>query len=109
MYKNIFAYISIGALVGILIGALTGNVVLGLIVGIALGVAGYVMQQRGGSLSVGKRASGGRGAYNVLLAKARGDEALVERLVTYEQKRNPNGTRNEWVMDALDRWERDRG
>ncbi len=49
-----------------------------------------------------------RGAYKVLLAKARGDSALVERLVTYEQKRNPRGTRTEWVADALDRWERDR-
>jgi uncharacterized membrane protein YeaQ/YmgE (transglycosylase-associated protein family) len=108
MYKNILAYILIGSLVGILIGSLTRNVPLGLIIGIALGMAGYVMQRRGGSLSRGGRASSRRGAYNVLLGKARGDEALVERLIAYEQKRNPRGTRTEWVSDALDRWERDR-
>lgn len=58
-----------------------------------------------------KSAVGGgsqRGAYNALLAKSGGDSALVERLVAYEQKRNPRGTRSEWVIDALDRWERDR-
>jgi hypothetical protein len=56
-----------------------------------------------------KSAIGGGGSqYDVLLAKAGGDVALVERLVTYEQKRNPTSTRSEWVADALDRWERDR-
>lgn len=109
MYKNILAYILIGALVGILIGTFVNNAVLGLIVGLALGVAGYFMQRGGVSLSRSGRAPGGRGTYNTLLAKARGDESLVERLITYEQKRNPTGTRKEWVADALDRWERDRG
>lgn len=109
MYKNILAYLLIGALVGVLIGSFTRNAVLGLIVGIALGLAAYVMQQRGGSLGGGRSRGGGRNAYSTLLAKARGDEALVERLITYEQSRNPNGTRTEWVADALDRWERDRG
>ncbi len=108
MYKNILAYISIGALVGILIGTFTNNIVLGLIIGIALGVAGYIMQGRAGSLSGGGRASSRRGAYNRLLVMAHGDEALVDRLIAYEEKRNPNGTRSEWVADALDRLERDR-
>ncbi len=110
MYKNILVYLLIGALVGILVGSMVGDVMLGVLIGLALGVAAYVMRQRGGSFSGGRggHASGGRGAYKTLLAKARGDKALVERLIAYEQKRNPSGTRNEWVTDALDRWERDR-
>lgn len=48
------------------------------------------------------------GAYRALMAKAGQDSSLVERLIAYEQKRNPHGTRNEWAADALDRWERDR-
>ena len=106
--KQILTSLVIGVLIGALVGGLAGNLGLGMVVGLGLAVAGYFMQNGAGSLGGGRVKSGGRGAYNALLAKARGDEALVERLVTYEQERNPRGTRTEWVADALDRWERDR-
>lgn len=45
--------------------------------------------------------------YYDLRRKARGDEALVERLIAYEQRRNPRASRQQWLQDAIDRWERD--
>lgn len=43
-----------------------------------------------------------------LIQKARGDGDLVERLLTYEQHRNPKGNRIQWLTDAHARWDRDR-
>ncbi|NJK63905.1 MAG: hypothetical protein HC921_15570 [Synechococcaceae cyanobacterium SM2_3_1] len=48
------------------------------------------------------------GLYQSFVEKARGDRALVDRLITYEQRLNPDGTRSQWLTDALDRWDRDR-
>lgn len=45
--------------------------------------------------------------YQELLIRARGDEALVERLVAYERKRNPDAGRGQLLEAALYRWERD--
>jgi hypothetical protein len=45
--------------------------------------------------------------YRSLLARARGDEALVERLVEYERQRSPQAEPRQWLEDALERWERD--
>lgn len=45
--------------------------------------------------------------YNDLLQKVGGDHEAVERLVAFEQERNPNGTRISWLKDAIDRWQRD--
>lgn len=42
-----------------------------------------------------------------LLRKARGDRALAERLVAFERRRAPGGTRREWVQDAVRRLDRD--
>jgi hypothetical protein len=41
------------------------------------------------------------------LQKVGGDHEAVERLVAFEQERNPNGTRISWLKDAIDRWQRD--
>jgi hypothetical protein len=49
-----------------------------------------------------------QGLYQSLVEKARGDRALVDRLITYEQNLNPDGTRSQWLTDAHDRWDRDR-
>ena len=46
--------------------------------------------------------------YQDLLRKARGDGELVERLVEYEQQRNPGSDRLKLLQDAIDRWEADR-
>lgn len=45
--------------------------------------------------------------YQDLLTKARGDKALVERLIDYERQRNPQAGRREWLRSAIYRWERD--
>ncbi len=45
--------------------------------------------------------------YEFLLRRARGDEALVERLVDYERQRSPGASTLELLRDAIARWERD--
>ncbi|NIS80863.1 MAG: hypothetical protein GTO14_11785 [Anaerolineales bacterium] len=45
--------------------------------------------------------------YNDLLQKVGGDHATVERLITFESKRVPDGNRTEWLRQAIWRWERD--
>lgn len=42
-----------------------------------------------------------------LTLRAGGDKAKVERLIGYEQKRQPNATRRALIVAALERWERD--
>ena len=107
--QNAFMYFVIGGVVGILLGGLLQNPVAGLAIGLGVAAVGYFMTQRNGTSTFTSGRGGGRGgAYQQLLAKARGDKALAERLMAYEQKRNPNGSRNEWAADALDRWNRDR-
>ena len=106
--RSAFMYFVIGGVVGILLGTILNNAIIGLGVGLGVAAIGYFLAQRGGS---GASFSGGRNrgnAYQQLLAKARGDKGLADRLIAYEQKRNPNGSRNEWAADALDRWNRDR-
>ncbi|MGB1249998.1 MAG: hypothetical protein ACPG8W_05150 [Candidatus Promineifilaceae bacterium] len=107
--RSAFMYFVIGGVIGILLGSILQNPVAGLAIGLGVAGAGYFLGQRnGGAPSFGGGRSAGRGAYQALLAKARGDKSLAERLITYEQKRNPGGSRNEWAADALDRWNRDR-
>ena len=106
--QSAFMYFIIGGVVGVLLGAVLNNAVIGLGIGLGVAAIGYFLAQRGGS---NPSFGGGRGrgnAYQQLLAKARGDKGLADRLIAYEQKRNPNGSRNEWAADALDRWNRDR-
>ena len=107
MNRNTIFTILVGAAVGLLLGNVIGNAVLGLILGLALGVGAIVMQGRTMGLG-GSRRVGGRSAYQELLAKAGGDQSLVDRLIAFEQKRNPSGTKQQWTEDALDRWLRDR-
>ena len=45
--------------------------------------------------------------YTKLLNKAGGDKALVSRLIENEHLRNPDADINEWLEDAIIRWERD--
>lgn len=105
MNRSILYYLAIGAVIGLLLSNFVGSPLVGVGVGLAIGLGAWVMRGRGGSVGT----VGGGGVYQELLSKARGDKALVERLVAFEQKRNPNGSRQDWVADALDRWERDRG
>ena len=43
----------------------------------------------------------------LLLLKAHGDRAVMERLVEYERTHNPGAMRAELVQAAVERWERD--
>ncbi|MFP4531990.1 MAG: hypothetical protein ACLFNS_04840 [Desulfobacterales bacterium] len=45
--------------------------------------------------------------YKKLLNMAGGDKALVSRLIENEHRRNPDADINEWLEDAIIRWERD--
>lgn len=45
--------------------------------------------------------------YANLLAKVAGDEAVLERLVAYEQRLRPGSTRAQWLKSAIQRWEKD--
>lgn len=45
--------------------------------------------------------------YHRLLAKARGDRELVERLLEYERQRDPSAAKSALLRNAIDRWERD--
>ena len=107
MNRNTLFTILVGAAVGLLLGNVIGNAVLGLVLGVALGVGATIMQGRAGSIAGGRRTTR-RGAYRELLAKAGNDQSLVDRLIAFEQKRNPNGTQQKWAEDALERWLRDR-
>ncbi len=45
--------------------------------------------------------------YKQLLQRARGDRALAERLLTYEQQRAPEANRLQLLQNAIYRWDRD--
>lgn len=105
MNRSFFYFLIIGAVVGLVLSNVVGSPLVGMGVGLGIALAAFVVTRRG---SGGAALSRG-GTYDELLSKARGDASLVERLIAFEEKRNPNGTRQDWVADALDRWERDRG
>lgn len=45
--------------------------------------------------------------YHNLMRKAQGNKAMVERLIQHERTRNPSAGQEEWMKDAVARWERD--
>ncbi len=49
----------------------------------------------------------GRELFEDLLAKARGDRELVERLIAFERRQDPGASVEELLQRAIDRWERD--
>jgi len=40
------------------------------------------------------------------LNRVRGDAALAERLIAYEQRLAPQGERRDWIINAMNRLER---
>jgi hypothetical protein len=46
-------------------------------------------------------------AYRALLVRAQGDHARAERLIAYEQTRDPHGTRLIWIQSAITSFEHD--
>ncbi|MEZ4642864.1 MAG: zinc ribbon domain-containing protein [Chloroflexota bacterium] len=75
---------------------------LALILAGGAGIFYYITQIRPSSPSQREEA-----LYQDLRRKARGDTSLVERLIAYEQRRNPRASRQQWLQDAIARWERD--
>ncbi|MBD2060003.1 zinc ribbon domain-containing protein [Oculatella sp. FACHB-28] len=72
---------------------------------IALAVgAVYAVTQSGASSSGGME----KQLQQQLLRRAKGDKKLVERLIQYEQQRNPNSNRLQLLQNAIYRWDRDR-
>lgn len=69
-----------------------------------LAVSGYFLYR---GLAPGGGPARGEQLYADLLRKARGDEALVERWITYEASRRPDGDELVWMENARERWERD--
>lgn len=55
----------------------------------------------------GRRTVKNKRLYKKLLSMAGGDKALVSRLIENEHRRNPDADINEWLEDAIIRWERD--
>ena len=106
MNRSIFYYLVIGAVVGLLLSGVIGDPLIGVGAGLVIGLVAFFLRNHMGGNGGGS--IGGGGAYQELLAKARGDKSLVNRLMAFEEKRNPNGNKHQWAADALDRWERDR-
>jgi hypothetical protein len=45
--------------------------------------------------------------YDDLLIKVGGDHSIVKRLIELERQKWPDGTRIDWLRNAIQRWERD--
>jgi hypothetical protein len=45
--------------------------------------------------------------YGELLRKVGGDPEVVERLIQFERKQTPDGSRFQWIQNAIRRWDRD--
>ena len=107
--KRLLYCLGIGLMLGLLLSSiLPAQRLLGLGIGIVIGAVGYFLPV---GLPGGKKIelpfNQESRLYEQLLNKARGDKALVNRLIAYEKKLSPNGSRAELVRAALDRWERD--
>jgi hypothetical protein len=99
--RRILYSIAIGLAIGLLLAPLMRQPWIGLLIGVVLTLilVFWPWRERGDS--------GESDAYDEMLAKARGDRALVERLVKYELDRDHAITRAQAVNRALDRWSRD--
>lgn len=99
-------YLIIGILLGALLMAILPNQLVGFLLG--LGLAGVLYFIPGVQKQLSDVGFGGKNpTYETLLKKARNDQPLVERLIAYEMKQNPDISREEGIERALDRWERD--
>ena len=45
--------------------------------------------------------------YDILLRKVGGDRVAADRLIDFERRQAPNGTRLSWIQNAIQRWEKD--
>lgn len=102
--RKLLYALGIGALIGLLLATVWGPDWPALLVGLGATLLAAFWPAR-----LRPRPGGAGGdPYQALLLKARGDKALVERLLRYEQQRRPDGTRDQWAESALERWNRER-
>jgi len=88
------------AIAGLFAYILPARVAIPAIILMAATVAGYRLITNSRSLKNKRR-------YKKLMNMAGGDKALVSRLIEKEHQRNPDGDIDEWLEDAIIRWERD--
>jgi hypothetical protein len=100
--KYLIAALAALTLAAYLVVALPWGIYLVPLIALAIGIAYYATQ----IYPTTRRGVEGR-LYRRLLQKARGDRALVERLVAYERQRNPTLDRTAHLLNAIRRWERD--
>ncbi len=67
------------------------------------------VEKLGGTVGIPlpNRSAAAMSDYDSLMLRARGNQSIVERLIAFEQERNPDGDREQWISDALVRWKRD--
>jgi hypothetical protein len=100
--KPLMAVLAILVLSSFLVYNLAWGMYLVLVALLAIGAAYFVTQ-----IFPNTRCSRERRLYRYILWKAGGDKELVERLIEYERRRNPDLARLELLQDAIFRWERD--
>jgi len=96
-WKPVAAVLAIAALLAYMLPL--GIAVFATVLIIAVGV-GYRLLASSRSLKNKRR-------YKKLMNMAGGDKALASRLIEKEHQRNPDGDIDEWLEDAIIRWERD--
>ena len=96
-WKPVAAVLAIAALLAYMLPL--GIAVFAIVLIIAAGV-GY-------RLIASSRSLKNKRLYKKLLNMAGGDKALASRLIEKEHQRNPDGDIDEWLEDAIIRWERD--
>jgi len=98
-------YLIIAILLSALLMTVLPNPWLGILIGLGItAIVYFVPSLREKASDVGF--GGTNQTYEALLKKARQDQPLVERLIAYEIKQNPDISREEGIERALDRWER---
>ncbi len=105
----VLAYVLASPLTAFFEPSSTGFVLLTILLVIAIAYL-LVAEYLGADISLSTRKSRTARAmseYDSLMLRARHDQPLVERLISFEQSRNPEGDREQWISDALARWKRD--
>ena len=101
-----YIYLIIGVMIGVLLATIFSNAWLGLGLGLGLSLVAYLLPMIGNLRT--QEDDEKSSLYQHLVDRARGDKALVERLINYELKQNPHLDRSAATRRALDRWDRDR-
>ena len=88
--------------------SITGFLLLTALLAIAITYI-VAVEKLGGTtgLPIPSRTAKAMSDYDSLMLRARGNQEIVERLITFEREQNPNADREQWITDALSRWKKD--